>query len=424
LEKDLTLSQNKPIRVLLVEDDQGYAQLVQTVLSKTKDASLEIEVQTNLADALDKLSSEDFDLVLLDLNLPDSGGISTFVKAHSHSPEIPIILLTGDDDETQALKAVQMGAQDYLVKGEINGKHIVRSVLYSIRRNQLRLEEQVQYFHRSEARFQSIIEGNADGIVIVDAEGVVLYVNSAAEVLFGRSENELKGEALGFPLVTGNKTQINILQKSGETIVVEMRIVEVNWEGKPALLASLRDITEHKKKEEALHNLSISDDLTGLHNRRGFLNLAERYLRSIQGTQRRFLIAFFDLDGLKQINDAFGHNAGSQAIIETAEVLRETFRTSDIISRIGGDEFVVLAKDISEEGEEIVLERLRNNIEIHNAKSERPYKLSISVGIACYDPQNPASIDELLKSADESMYSSKQRKKSRGSQRAFLWHSS
>ncbi|MGH7890469.1 MAG: diguanylate cyclase, partial [Thermodesulfobacteriota bacterium] len=347
-------------------------------------------------------------------------GINTFVRTHLHSPDMPIILLTGDDDETQALKAVQMGAQDYLIKGEINGKHLVRSVLYSMRRNQLKLEEQVQYFHRSEARFQIIIEGNADGIVIVDAEGVVLYVNPAAEVLFGRNENELKGEVLGFPLVTGNKTQINIFQKSGESIVVEMRIVEVNWEGKPALLASLRDITEHKKTEEALYSLSISDDLTGLHNRRGSMNLAERYIRSIQGTRKRFLMAFFDLDGLKEINDAFGHNQGSQAIMETAEILRETFRTSDILSRFGGDEFVVLAKDISEDGEGIILERLQSNIEAHNVKSERPYKLSISVGIACYDPQDPISIDELLRRADESMYSNKRRKKSRGSQGVFL----
>ncbi len=412
--------ENKTVKVLLVEDDLNYAQLVQRILSKAQDAIFDVEWTDCLANALDRLTQGDIDVVLLDLTLPDSSGFDTFVRVNLQAPDAAVLVLTGTDDENLALKAVQIGAQDYLVKGEVNGKHLVRSILYGIKRHGVQKKEQPETSNPVETHFSNIIERNADGIIVLNKEGSVLCVNPAAELLFGRKEEELVGEIFGFPIVTDKNTQINLFNKSGETIVVEMRVVNIEWKGETACLASLRDITDHKKTEETLRNLSISDDLTGLLNRRGFLSLADRYLKSIQGKERSFLVAFFDLDGLKQINDTFGHNEGSQAIMETAEILRETFRTSDVLSRFGGDEFVVLAKDISEDGEEIILERLQNNIEAHNAKTKHPYKLSISMGIECYDPQNPTSIDELLRNADQSMYSNKQGKKSGGSQRVFL----
>jgi len=406
--------EEQSIKVLLVEDDISYAQLIQVTLTRAKDALFDVEWKDCLAGALDRLHAGGVEVVLLDLNLPDSGGIETFFRVSVQAPDVPVILLTGTDDESLALRAVQMGAQDYLVKGEVSGKHLVRSILYAIQRYRIR-KEQIGNPRPNEDYFRYAIERNADGIIVMDKDGTVLYVNPAAEVLFGRSEEELIGEVVGFPFVTGERTQINILHKSGESIVVEMRVVNIKWEGKTAYLASLRDITDYKKAEETLRNLSLNDDLTNLYNRRGFLSLVERYIKSIQGTENRFLIAFLDLDGLKQINDTFGHREGSQALIEVAEILRGTFRDSDIIARFGGDEFVVLVKDTSEESAEVIIDRLQKSVEEHNAKHNRPYRLSISLGIACYDPHNPRSIDELLSCADELMYSNKQSKKDRKS---------
>ncbi|HWP92283.1 MAG TPA: diguanylate cyclase [Thermodesulfobacteriota bacterium] len=399
------------LKILLVEDDLSYAQLVQMILAKAKDASFEVEWKDRLQSALDRLSSEEYDLVLLDLSLPDSGGIDTFIKLHAQEPYAPVMLLTGTDDETLALKAVQMGAQDYLVKGDVDSKHLVRSILYAIQRHRAQINEQRQNLWSKENNLRNVIERNADGIVIVDKDGMILYANPAAEVLFSRSKEELMGEVFGFPLEINEKTQVNIVNKDGSKLVAEMQVVKIKWDGKTAHLASLRDITDYKRNEEALRNQSLTDELTGLYNRRGFLTLAERYLDSIKGTDERFLVYFLDMDGLKQINDTFGHKEGNQALMEIAQVLRQTFRTSDITARLGGDEFVVLVKDVSKDCAEIISRALHSSLEAVNAKGNRPYKLSASIGVTCYDPNQPSSIEELLIRADELMYSNKQNKK-------------
>jgi DNA-binding response OmpR family regulator len=125
----------KSTKVLLVEDDISYAQLVQMTLSRAREALFDVERKGSLSEALNRLREGDIDLVLLDLNLPDSGGIETFFRMSAKAQDIPVILLTGTEDEALALKAVQMGAQAYLVKGEVNGKHLVRSILSVIERH-------------------------------------------------------------------------------------------------------------------------------------------------------------------------------------------------------------------------------------------------------------------------------------------------
>lgn len=125
----------KSTKVLLVEDDISYAQLVQMTLSRAREALFDVEREGSLSEALNRLREGDIDLVLLDLNLPDSGGIETFFRMSAKAQDIPVILLTGTEDEALALKAVQMGAQAYLVKGEVNGKHLVHSILSVIERH-------------------------------------------------------------------------------------------------------------------------------------------------------------------------------------------------------------------------------------------------------------------------------------------------
>jgi len=121
---------------------------------------------------------------------------------------------------------------------------------------------------------------------------------------------------------------------------------------------------------------------------------------------------FADLDGLKWINDTLGHDEGDKALIEAAAVFKETFRTSDIIARLGGDEYAVLAVDINEANFEIFTARLQSLIDTRNNQENRTYRLSISIGCSYYDPEHPCSIDELMASADKLMYEQKQNKKS------------
>src|SRR6266699_2994807 len=140
----------------------------------------------------------------------------------------------------------------------------------------------------------------------------------------------------------------------------------------------IQDITERKRAEAAIHTLSLADELTGLYNRRGFLAFCKQYLNSVQRTNKGVMVVYADLDGLKQINDSFGHKEGDRALIKTAELLKETFRSSDGLGRLGGDEFTVLAAVESEDGAENLISRLEQKFKSYNALKAAPYKLSIS----------------------------------------------
>jgi diguanylate cyclase (GGDEF)-like protein len=166
----------------------------------------------------------------------------------------------------------------------------------------------------------------------------------------------------------------------------------------------------HHMGEKELLALSLTDELTGLYNRRRFFVLTEQYLKVAHRTKKRSLLLYIDLDNLKWINDHFGHHGGDQALINFATILKKTFRESDIIARIGGDEFVVLLES-TDENDEILITHLYENIKDYNAKRFRHYNLSISVGTAQFDPEYPISIDELLSKADALMYAQKREKK-------------
>jgi len=161
--------------------------------------------------------------------------------------------------------------------------------------------------------------------------------------------------------------------------------------------------------EEKLLALSLIDELTGLYNRRRFFVLTEQYLKLSVRTEKKLLLLFIDMDNLKWINDHHGHNEGDRALIDLANILKKTFRDSDIVARIGGDEFVVLSESTDEKGE-VVLTRLDENIKDHNTNRSRCYPLSISVGTTRFDPNYPISVDELLSKADALMYAQKRKK--------------
>jgi two-component system cell cycle response regulator len=179
---------------------------------------------------------------------------------------------------------------------------------------------------------------------------------------------------------------------------------------KPFSVKELIARIEHAKMHERLHDISLHDELTGLYNRRGFFTLAEHLLKTAKRQQAGLFMLYCDLDGLKGINDALGHQKGDWALIDTANILKETFRDSDIIARIGGDEFVVMPIKTTGDNLEIVINRLQKAVEMDNTKSKREYKLSISIGTAYFDPLSPCTIDELLSQADKLMYEQKRSK--------------
>ena len=183
---------------------------------------------------------------------------------------------------------------------------------------------------------------------------------------------------------------------------------------RPALVRALRYSIERHRLQKNLQNLSLIDDLTGLHNRRGFLALAEQHLRMIQ-RKGAALLVYLDLDDLKLINDNYGHLEGNRALIVTANVLRACFRQSDILARLGGDEFCVLMTDAGQDSAQQVRKRLQQRSDFINALSSWRFRLSLSVGIADVPVVRQPSLDQLLRIADAHMYEEKKNKQLRGS---------
>ncbi len=157
---------------------------------------------------------------------------------------------------------------------------------------------------------------------------------------------------------------------------------------------------------ESLRALSLTDELTKLYNRRRFFDLAEQNIKLATVMKKRLFLFYIDMDDLKWINDNCGHGEGDRALITLANILKKTFRGSDIIARMGGDEFVIIVES-TDENQKMLLTRLRESIRDHNNKLTIDYNLSISVGLAEFDPDHPISIDELLDNADSSMYANK-----------------
>jgi len=208
--------------------------------------------------------------------------------------------------------------------------------------------------------------------------------------------------AVVLSIVTGLVYLIKNLIPKINILISDLKISKIKLE---------EDISKRKEIEDELKTLSLTDELTGLYNRRGFFNLAEQQLKLAKRAKEKVYMLYLDIDRFKEINDTFGHNEGDEALKDIAMVLRDSYRESDVIGRIGGDEFVVFPIGTNYETIKIVVDRLLGKIDIHNKKSNKSYKLSISIGVANYDPKKPCSLDELLNQADKLMYSQKKNKK-------------
>jgi diguanylate cyclase (GGDEF)-like protein/PAS domain S-box-containing protein len=286
----------------------------------------------------------------------------------------------------------------------------------------------------TEEHFRNAFDYAAIGMALVSPQGAWLRVNRSLCELVGYTEKELLNS--NFQAVThaddlGNDLAnlYRLIQGETPTCQVEKRYVhrfgQIVWalnsvslvrdsDDQPAhFIFQIQDITERKRAEAALQSLSLVDELTGLYNRRGFLAVTEQHLAAIRRNEKVPVILYADLDGLNEINDSLGHHEGDRALVKAAEIFRDTFRSSDILARLGGDEFVVLAAIDSEESTESLATRLQEKFSGSNANRNRPYNLSISVGLARFDLEAEHSIEDLMARADRAMYEDKRRKRTR-----------
>lgn len=246
-------------RILLIEDNPGDAKLIEEFLNGKKRTIAGVERfdlvhEVKLADGLKRLSEQDFDIILLDLNLPDSKGMDTFAKVHVEVPDTPTVVLIGMDDEALAVQALQVGAQDYLVKGMLDLGLLARAVHYAIERQRATqdLREYAQKLWASESRFRKIIESSSDGMIILTSDLRILFLNPAAEKLLDLRQEQAQGNPFGYPVHPEETSEIQIPREGSTPRVVEMHIVGIEWESQKAYLATLRDITDRKRADVAL----------------------------------------------------------------------------------------------------------------------------------------------------------------------------
>ncbi len=277
---------------------------------------------------------------------------------------------------------------------------------------------------------KTLIDAIPSPIFYQDISGLYLGCNRAFEEFLGLKKEKLVGKSVYdvFPKDLAEKYytmdsllahqggqqtyEDQIIDANGKTHdVIFIKVTYLNTDGVPAgLVGVMVDITERKRMEAELLSMSLRDQLTGIYNRRGFINLAEQWIKTANRAKRQMLLSFIDVDDLKKINDTLGHEGGDKALVETANILRQTFRESDIVARIGGDEFAVLVLDMTDLNPEILSRRLQHNIDEWNAKVSRQYKLAMSWGMTLYDPESPLSLNQLMSLSDKLMYARKKAK--------------
>jgi PAS domain S-box-containing protein len=241
------------INVLLVEDNELFAKTILFRLKKLENAEHIAERVPNLKKALNALEKGSFDVALLDLNLPDSQELDTLNAVLEAFPELPVIVLTGMSDRGIAIEAIQKGAQEYLIKTEIEARSFEKTISYAIERQSMtnRLREKSAELLTSEKRFREMIENNIDAVAILDPERKILFINPAGGKLLDKTFSEAVGSVFPISRIDhGYSGLVFIETPSGEKRIADMRAVETQWEGARAFQCSLRDITEKIKLEE------------------------------------------------------------------------------------------------------------------------------------------------------------------------------
>ncbi len=243
---------SKAIEVLLIEDDSAFVSLLSRMLSRHSNGLFQLNRVDNLRSGIEWLSKYKADVVLLDLHLPDSSGLDTLNSLYKHNPEIPILVLTSLDDEMIGIKALNLGAQDYLVKGNTNGDLLVRSIRYAIERQAMltKLKKNAESLELSEKRFRILTEQNIYPIIVVDQKRTIRFINRAGEMLFGCEPGEYIGKTFDYDMNIVNETEIQILKKDGQPIIVAMNVANIEWEDEDVFLVILRDITKLKEIDQ------------------------------------------------------------------------------------------------------------------------------------------------------------------------------
>jgi diguanylate cyclase (GGDEF)-like protein/PAS domain S-box-containing protein len=430
------MTTGEPIALLMVEDNPGDAHLIRRLLDRTALKPLRLTAVDCVSAALEFLrGQEKVDVVLLDVSLPDTrpGSLDSLTRIKQAAPDLPVILLTGIDDEELAVQAVRQGAQDYLVKQEIDEGLLGRSIRYAIERKRAEMA-----LHESQERYALAVNGAKDGLWDWDLDSDRIYLSLRWKTMLGFADGEIgdsPSEWLGrihpddLPEVRHAisahllgqapdfESEHRMLHRDGGYRWVLTRGLAVrNGAGDAYRMAgSQSDITARKAAEERLLHDAFHDPLTGLPNRALFM---DRLGMAIVHAKRRlsytFAVLFIDLDRFKNVNDSLGHSVGDELLIAVARRLESCLRPGDTVARLGGDEFTILLDEVTDAEHAVqVAQRMHREM-------ARPFRVqghevfvTLSLGITLGAGGDYDRPEDVLRDADTAMYGAKASGKAR-----------
>jgi diguanylate cyclase (GGDEF)-like protein/PAS domain S-box-containing protein len=431
--EDAQLMANKLIdTALLIEDNPGDARLLREMFNEQGSRNTELTIVRSMAEAERHLSGHAVDIILLDLGLPDAQGVAAVRRAHAAAPRTPLVVLTGLDDESLAAQALQEGAQDYIVKSQIDTYGTTRGLLRSLRYAVGRKTLEDALFEEKE-RAQVTLNSIGDAVACTDAAGKLTFLNLVAEKLTGWTWQEAAGlpmpevfrildttnrEVIPNPMdraVRGDQTvhlpaNSILVRRDGFEIPIEDSVAPIHdGEGRAAgAVIVFRDVSVARAMALQMTHSAEHDFLTGLPNR---MLLNDRISQAIVLASRHnkhVAVLFLDLDGFKHINDSLGHPVGDKLLQSIATRLVDCVRASDTVSRQGGDEFVVLLSEVElSEDAAITARRMLHAVSRPHSVDQHDLHVTTSIGVSVY-PEDGLDAETLIKNADTAMYQAKE----------------
>ena len=415
-------------QLLLVEDNPGDARLIREMFNDEGSYDIELTHVQSVREAEKHLEMHAADIILLDLFLPDGQGLETLRKIHAIAPRIPLAVLTGLDDESIAVQALQEGAQDYLIKGEIEPRGLLRALRHSIER---KIMEEALFEEKERA--QVTLNCIGDAVICADIAGKVTFLNVIAEKMTGWSRLEAAGRPMVEIFRSLDATTLETTPDRLDMVAMQNRTANLPWncilirrdgikipiedsvapihdrEGKPAgAVIVFRDVSAARAMAVQVAHAAEHDFLTGLPNRMVFNDRLSQAIASARRYRKHVAVLFLDLDGFKHINDSLGHPTGDKLLQSISKRLMGCVRESDTVSRQGGDEFVVLLSEVQHaEDAAITAKRMLQEVAEAHSIDQRDLHITTSIGVSVF-PGDGHDAETLIKNADTAMYQAKE----------------
>jgi diguanylate cyclase (GGDEF)-like protein/PAS domain S-box-containing protein len=419
----------KSIKILLlVEDNPGDARLLREMFNEQGSQNTEFTHVQCMRDAEKHLAEHAVDITVLDLGLPDAQGLEAVRRVRAAAPRVPLVVLSAMDDESLAAQALQEGAQDYLIKGQVDARGLMRALRYAIER---KVMEEALFVEKERAQVTLNCIGEA--VVCTDISGNITFLNLVAERMTGWSWQEAASRPMAevfrimdsttleicpdpMEMAVGENPTVHLpsncvlIRRDGFEIPIEDSVAPIHdREGKATgAVIVFRDVSTARAMAAEMTYSAQHDFLTGLPNR---MLLNDRVSQAIVLAPRhsnKVAVLFLDLDGFKHINDSLGHPIGDKLLQSIAKRLVDCVRTSDTVSRQGGDEFVLLLSEVhrSEDAAISALRILQAVAEAHSI-DQHDLHVTASIGVSVY-PDDGQDAETLIKNADTAMYQAKE----------------